>query len=164
MVQTLSIDVLVQAPQWAALAGAEELAERAVAAALARAGLAVHEGAELSVALADDAAVRQLNAQWRGFDKPTNVLSFPAAEPDELADAPHIGDIVLAFETVEREARDDGKTLADHTTHLIVHGVLHLLGFDHETDPEAEAMEALEIAALADLGIADPYADLELET
>lgn len=164
MAETLSIDVLVQSEQWSALTGAERLAERAVAAAVSRADVPVLEGAELSIALSDDAAVRQLNARWRGLDKPTNVLSFPAAEPDELADAPHIGDIVLAFETVEREARDDGKTLADHTAHLIVHGVLHLLGFDHETDADAEAMEALEIAALADLGIADPYADLELET
>ncbi|MGV6875104.1 rRNA maturation RNase YbeY [Pseudochelatococcus sp. B33] len=164
MAETLSIDVLVQSPQWSALTGAERLAERAVAAALSRAGVPVLAGAELSVALADDAAVRQLNAQWRGFDKSTNVLSFPAAGPDELARAPHVGDIVLAFETVEREARDDGKTLADHTTHLIVHGTLHLLGFDHETEAEAEAMEALEIAALADLGVADPYTDLELET
>lgn len=164
MADALSIDVLVQSQHWEALAGAEALAERAVAAALARAGVPVQGGAELSIALADDAAVRRLNAQWRGIDKPTNVLSFPAADPDELADAPHVGDIVLAFETVEREASDDGKTLADHTAHLIVHGTLHLLGFDHETDEEAQAMEALEIAALADLGIADPYADFELET
>lgn len=164
MAEALSIDVLVQSPQWEALAGAGELAERAVAAALARAGVPVQAGAELSVALSDDADVRRLNAQWRGLDKPTNVLSFPAAEPGELARAPHIGDIVLAYETVAREARDDGKTLTDHTAHLIIHGVLHLLGFDHETDVEAEAMETLEIAALADLGIADPYAEFELET
>lgn len=164
MAERLSIDVLVQSQQWAALEGVERLAERATAAALSHAGVALKAGAELSIALADDATVRQLNAQWRGLDKPTNVLSFPAAEPDELSDAPHVGDIVLAFETVAREAREDGKTLADHTTHLIVHGVLHLVGLDHETDAEAEAMEALEIAALADLGVADPYADLELET
>ncbi|MBB3811002.1 rRNA maturation RNase YbeY [Pseudochelatococcus contaminans] len=164
MAQALSVDVLVQSQQWSALEGVESLVERAAAAALARGSVQVLNGAELSVALSDDAAVRQLNAQWRGLDKPTNVLSFPAAEADELADAPHVGDIVLAFETVAREARDDGKTLADHTSHLVIHGLLHLLGFDHETDAEAEAMEAIEIAALSDLGIADPYADLELET
>lgn len=164
MAQALSVDVLVQSQQWSALEGVESLVERAAAAALARGGVQVLNGAELSVALSDDAAVRQLNAQWRGLDKPTNVLSFPAAEADELADAPHVGDIVLAFETVAREARDDGKTLADHTSHLVIHGLLHLLGFDHETDAEADAMEAIEIAALSDLGIADPYADLELET
>ncbi|MFC0217083.1 putative rRNA maturation factor [Pseudochelatococcus lubricantis] len=162
----VSVDVVVQSKAWSVLAPTKErvaaLAQRAVGAALARAGVPLREGAELSVALADDEAVRQLNAQWRGLDKPTNVLSFPAADPDELADAPHIGDIVLAFETVAREAQDDNKTLADHTTHLIIHGTLHLLGFDHETDAEAEEMEALEIAALADLGIADPYADLDL--
>ncbi|MGI6245991.1 MAG: rRNA maturation RNase YbeY [Pseudochelatococcus sp.] len=162
----LSIDVVVQSKAWSALAPTKErvaaLLQRAVGAALARAGVSLREGAELGVALADDETVRQLNGRWRGFDKPTNVLSFPSVEPDELAAAPHIGDIVLAFETVAREAEDDGKTLADHTAHLVVHGTLHLVGFDHETDAEAEEMEALEIAALADLGIADPYADLDL--
>lgn len=160
----LCVDVLVQSDRWAALADVEALALRAVNAALSCADLAVLEGAEISIALADDAIVRNLNREWRGFDKPTNVLSFPAVEPDELDDAPHIGDIILAYETVEREAQNDDKTFADHTTHLIIHGMLHLLGFDHETDEEAQEMEALEISALADLGIADPYADFELET
>lgn len=169
----VTVDVVVQSREWSVLAPTKDLvaalARRAVGAALARAarardGLSLRDGAELSVALSDDASVRQLNSQWRGQDKPTNVLSFPGAEADELADAPHIGDIVLAFETVAREAQDDGKTLADHTAHLIIHGTLHLLGFDHETDDEAGEMEALEIAALADLGIGDPYADFELET
>lgn len=159
----LCVDVLIQSDHWSALADVEALALRAVNAALAQADIEVLQGAEISVALADDAIVRGLNREWRGFDKPTNVLSFPAAEPDELEDAPHIGDIILAYETVEREAQSDGKTFADHTTHLIIHGMLHLLGFDHETDEEAQEMEALEIAALADLGIADPYADFELE-
>lgn len=160
----LSIDVILQSDRWSELADVEELAARAINAALMRADIALVVGAEICVSLADDAAVRVLNAEWRGLDKPTNVLSFPAVEPDELEYAPHIGDIILAYETVEREARDDGKTFADHTTHLIIHEILHLLGFDHETDEEAQEMEALEIAALADLGIADPYADFELET
>lgn len=159
----LTIDVVPENEAWAVLPDVEELAQRAIAAAVQVSGQSLLAGAELCVALSDDVNVRALNLRWRHIDKSTNVLSFPAAEVDELAAAPHIGDIILAFETVEREARDDDKTLADHTAHLIVHGTLHLLGFDHETEEEAEAMEALEILALAGLGIADPYADRELE-
>ena len=114
--------------------------------------------------LTDDAAVRALNAQWRGKDRPTNVLSFPAATPDEIARARAggppllLGDVVLALETCRREAAEQGKPLADHVAHLVVHGVLHLLGHDHEDDAEADRMERLETAILAELGIADPYA------
>ena len=123
---------------------------------------------ELTVILADDAAVRALNAEWRGKDKPTNVLSFPAATPEEIARARAggppllLGDVVLALETCRREAEDEGKPLADHLAHLVVHGVLHLLGHDHATEPEAERMEALEVAVLARLGIADPYGSAQL--
>ena len=119
-----------------------------------------------SILFAEDAEVRALNAEWRGKDKPTNVLSFPMLEREELlalgADGPPelLGDIVLALETCTREAADKGLTLEHHTAHLIVHGLLHLAGYDHETSPEdARAMERLEIKALAQMGIADPYGD-----
>ena len=108
--------------------------------------------------LVDDAQIRVLNAHWRGLDKPTNVLSFPAVAAEKIALAPMLGDIVVAFETMQREAVGEGKTLADHFSHLVTHGFLHLLGFDHEDAAEAERMEALESDILARLGIADPYA------
>jgi probable rRNA maturation factor len=126
------------------------LARRAARAALRDAGRPEAD-TELSLVLADDATVRMLNARWRKQDKPTNVLSFPGGDPVLL------GDVVLAFETVRREAAEQGKTLGDHLSHLVVHGVLHLLGFDHRKRREAEAMETMERRVLAGLGIADPY-------
>jgi probable rRNA maturation factor len=152
------IEVVQSSPLWRALSGAEKLARRAVEASLAASRVRILEGAEVSVQLADDAQVRALNAQWRGLDKPTNVLSFPASKPEKISAAPMIGDIVVAFETAEREAAEEGKTLADHFVHLVVHGFLHLLGFDHQIAAEAERMETLETSILAKLGIADPYA------
>jgi probable rRNA maturation factor len=159
-----SIDILTEAPGWEALAWAEDATRIAVEATLAGSGVLTMDGAEISLLLCDDARIRELNAQWRGLDKPTNVLSFPAADADELEDAPLLGDIAVALETVEREARDEGKDLRAHYTHLIVHGTLHLLGFDHEVEEEAEEMEDMERRILAGLGIADPYADAEPET
>jgi probable rRNA maturation factor len=103
----------------------------------------------------DDAAIRALNAQWRGMDKPTNVLSFPA--PGALASKPLLGDIVVAHETVAREAKEQEKDLRDHVAHMVIHGFLHLIGYDHETRLEAEAMEALEGRVAAALGLPDPY-------
>jgi probable rRNA maturation factor len=153
------IDVIIEADGWAAIQDAEPLALRAAEAALAGSGAAVLAHAELSILLADDAALRDLNQRWRGLDKPTNVLSFPAASADALSSAAHLGDIAIAWETLAREADADGKTKADHLAHLVVHGVLHLVGFDHEADDEAEAMEACERAILAGLGVADPYAE-----
>ncbi|MDP9138778.1 MAG: rRNA maturation RNase YbeY [Pseudomonadota bacterium] len=111
----------------------------------------------LSVVLADDATVRALNRRWRKVDAPTNVLSFPQHRRHQRTDRALIGDVVLAGGLVAREARAQGKTLAGHTSHLIVHGVLHLLGHDHRNDREARQMERLEIKALAVLGIANPY-------
>jgi probable rRNA maturation factor len=153
----VDIDIFVEAGDWPAQAELARLVDRAVAAALAETG--VSGGSELSVVFSDDANIRTLNAQWRGKDKPTNVLSFPAFSfPKGGPLPPMLGDVVLAAETVAREAALEGKPVANHITHLVIHGLLHLLGHDHETDAEAEEMEAIERAALARLAIPDPYA------
>jgi probable rRNA maturation factor len=111
------------------------------------------------VLLADDAALRALNRDWRGKDKPTNVLSFPAPQGGEM-----LGDIALAAETVAAEAQAQGKPFAAHMAHLLAHGFLHLLGYDHEIEAEAEAMEARERAILVSLGLPDPYAEVVVAT
>ncbi len=142
------IEVEIEDPAWsAALPDAERLAVAAAAAALDREGAVV-------VLLTDDGTLCDLNSRFRGKDKPTNVLSFPAPENPER----HLGDIALAYGVCASEADEQGKTLADHLQHLVAHGVLHLTGFDHETDAEAEAMEARERVILASLGVSDPYA------
>jgi probable rRNA maturation factor len=150
MPDALDIDTVVEADGWeAALAEPPEaLAARVIAAA------AVGESAtgQVSVLFADDATLRALNKSWRGKDAATNVLSFPA--PEGLG---AVGDIALALETVLAEARCQGKTADAHTAHLLAHGFLHLIGYDHEEDDEAEAMEGRERVILAGLGIADPY-------
>jgi probable rRNA maturation factor len=108
---------------------------------------------EITVLLTDDATVCDLNARFRGKDKPTNVLSFPAPK----SAAPHLGDIALAYDVCAAEAAAQGKSLAHHLQHLVVHGALHLLGYDHEADAQAEVMEDMERRILARLGVADPY-------
>jgi probable rRNA maturation factor len=141
-------------------AEAAALAEAAARLALRRAEAPA--AAVVDIALADDAKQRELNRIWRGKDAPTNVLAFPAADPAMALPrgAPLLlGDVVLAFETVRREAVEQDKPFADHLRHLVVHGVLHLLGFDHETAADAAAMEAREIAILAELGVPNPYRD-----
>ena len=148
------IDVAVEAGEWTAK-DEEAVVCRAIKMA---AGMSDHDvaGAELSVMLTDDSAIQAINAQWRHKDMPTNVLSFPAPAP--MPGAPRLlGDIVIAHETTQREAEAEGKPFADHLGHLAVHGFLHLLGYDHESDDEAEAMERLERDILARLGIPDPY-------
>lgn len=142
------------------------LADRALTAAQAVEPLLAHPRLTASMLFTSDAEVHTLNREWRGKDKPTNVLSFPMLERDALADlAPDgppemLGDLALAHETCAREAAQKGVPIAHHAAHLIVHGLLHLAGHDHVgSDEEAEAMEALEIAALAKMGIANPYAD-----
>jgi probable rRNA maturation factor len=159
------IALRAQSRQWRALGDLPALRARvaqAIEAALAVAPVQPMAGAELSLLLTDDRRIRIVNRDWRGFDKATNVLSFPAAPADKIAASPVLGDIVIAFETVASEAEAEGKAPADHFSHLVIHGLLHLLGEDHETDAEAQRMEALEVAALARLGIADPYADGDL--
>jgi probable rRNA maturation factor len=143
------IEIEVEAEAWTgALPDAEAVVETA-----AKAALGTVEG-DVVVLLTDDAAVRDLNGRFRDKDKPTNVLSFPAPE----SAAPHLGDIVLAYGVCAAEAEAQGKTLSNHLSHLVVHGVLHLLGRDHEDDAEAEEMEAEEREILAQIGVADPYA------
>jgi probable rRNA maturation factor len=148
-----STDVQTQSPLWATEPAAAETVRAAVDAAAA---LVPAEG-EVSVLLTDDAALRDLNRTWRGLDQPTNVLSFPAAKPVNKPGGAELGDIAIAYETLAREAAADGKPFLHHLAHLAVHGFLHLLGYDHQTDSQADAMEGLERAALARLDIADPY-------
>ena len=157
------IEFVETEPRWRRALPARRLAREAVAAAAAEAGVTLVRGAEMTVHLVDDAAVRQLNQRWRGKDAPTNVLSFPAASGARISVARLLGDVFVALPTLEREAAAEDKPLADHFRHLVLHGFLHLLGFDHETTAEAEAMEALEIRALARLGVRNPYAGAELQ-
>ena len=163
----LSLELDIEAdwpcpPDWDALAARAAEAAAFVAPELANPRLSA------SLVFTDDAEIHDLNSQWRGKDKPTNVLSFPMLERADLlalpADGPPVllGDIVLALETCAREAAEKGVPLTDHAAHLIVHGLLHLAGHDHETSAEdATAMEALETKALARMGIADPYAQAQ---
>jgi probable rRNA maturation factor len=161
-VSGLEIDILREAGDWDS--AADEIVRRAAehAYVVARGG----EAAELCIVLADDALVATLNKTYRGKEGPTNVLSFPAAEmpgatgPEPLlsGETPLLGDVVLAQETIAREAEQQQKSFTSHLSHLVVHGVLHLLGHDHLDDLEAEEMEAMERDILEDLGIADPYA------
>ena len=149
----ITVAVEIEAPAWPqAVADVEALVRDAATGAARSDG--VEGDGDYVVLLTDDAAIAALNSDFRGKAGATNVLSFPAAP----SAAPHRGDIALAFETCAAEARAQGKTLGAHLQHLTVHGVLHLLGFDHMQDDEAQAMEARERTVLAGLGVADPYA------
>jgi probable rRNA maturation factor len=158
------VAVTVEAGAWrAGIASIEAMATDVVRAAVAgakAAGAVVGAAAEVSVLFSDDAAVQRLNGAYRGRAEPTNVLSFPGEESEAAeGEAPRLlGDIVLAYETCAHEASAGGIPLADHARHLLVHGVLHLLGYDHQQDAAAERMERLETAILGDLGVPDPYA------
>ena len=157
-------EILVVADCWQTEPGAETAIRRAIEAAAKIADADVGD-AELAVMLTDDSGIRTLNNSWRGIDKPTNVLSFPALQPTGAVgpdDAPRmLGDIAIAFETTRKEADDEQKPFDHHLSHLAVHGFLHLIGYDHENDGDADAMEGLETEVLAQLGIPDPYADRE---
>ena len=152
----ITAEVVTEADGWARHADIETLVAVATAAIGRHPGVVDRVGrtSTACVVLADDACVRDLNREWRKQDKATNVLSFPSAGP---ARAETLGDIVLALETLEREAAEAALPFAHHLQHLVVHGLLHLLGFDHETDAQAREMEAIEIEVLAGLGVASPY-------
>lgn len=155
-----TIEVAIECPDWhSAVTDPSGIVRRAAEAALHEPALAATEPCEVSVLLADDARLHELNRTFRNQDKPTNVLSFPAGD-DGMGGGDHVflGDIAVALETVTREAAGEGKTIEAHLAHMIVHGTLHLLGLDHETAAEAVQMEAMEARILAGLGIADPYA------
>ncbi|MEP0068432.1 rRNA maturation RNase YbeY [Pyruvatibacter sp.] len=159
----LQIDILRQNGDWDTLDDVEDLIRAAVRAALRPSvDNAADQVIEVSILLENDAALRALNKQWRNKDKPTNVLSFPAPPlPDAMLAMQterHLGDMALSFDTLAAEARTENKTLSDHLQHLVVHGMLHLQGHDHQTPDEADEMEDLERRILADLGIGDPYA------
>ena len=151
------IDIMVDSKRWKEPAKAKAVVRRAVAQAAAATRSTTR--AELAIVLTDDSAIRALNRDWRGIDKATNVLSFPAkdAGPRQDDPQPHLGDIVLAFETIEREAKSEHKPLTHHLAHLAVHGFLHLLGYDHQRDKDALEMEQVERDILRQLKIPDPY-------
>ncbi len=162
----MTVDILIEDDRWAE-AGLEALAARAVDAALTGAGLDPEDW-EISLLACDDARIAALNADFRGKPQPTNVLSWPSEDraPDSPGEAPEapetggdpeLGDIAIAFETCRREADEADKPFENHVIHLIVHGTLHLLGYDHETDQDAALMEKLEVGILAELGLPDPY-------
>ena len=158
------IDVIVRSVRWRKRPSAKTIVKRAV---LAAAEAVSTPRTELAIVLSDDSAIRALNRDWRGKDAPTNVLSFPAAKPGTRSGtrpgkarspSPYIGDIVIAYQTVAREAAAEGKPFSHHLAHLAVHGFLHLLGYDHESDRDAHQMERLERRILKRLAVPDPYA------
>lgn len=155
--RALVVEIVTQSKLWRRETGARAEIRRAIAAARASFDRDSRPAGSVVVALTDDAGIHVLNRQRRGRDAPTNVLSFPAPPGFGDPDTPNLGDIVIAYETVVREAEEEGKPFAHHLAHLSVHGFLHLIGFDHENGAEAERMEGRERAALARLGIPDPY-------
>ena len=149
---SVTVEIEIASAGW----DAELKSAACVRGALTAAAKRVPGEGDVSVLLTGDAAVRELNRAWRGIDRPTNVLSFPAAK-QAAGLPPLLGDIAIAYETVAREAAEEGKSFLHHLAHLAVHGYLHLMGYDHQTDSEAEAMEALERDILRSLRIPDPY-------
>jgi probable rRNA maturation factor len=153
----VDIDVNLAAPAWRRVADLENLAKACVRQSLAASGAALASNCEVSVTFCDDETIRVLNAEWRGKDQATNVLSFPT--PGAIDRKPLLGDVIIAYETVTREAEEQGKTLRAHAAHMVAHGFLHLIGYDHETPADAERMEALERKIASALGFPDPYAE-----
>ena len=152
----LDVEIVRQSEAWDRAKIEDDLLTQAAKAAFVGAAPRLEQNREVAILLTGDAEMQALNRQWRGKDTPTNVLSFPSGEDDG-----HLGDVVLAFETVQREAQQQDISIADHAAHLVVHGMLHLLGYDHEQEDEAVKMETLETKILSTLGIADPYGDSE---
>ncbi len=157
----LKIAISTESPAWSIVPEPERLAERACCAAMVAAGAADRK-CEVSILLSDNDEVAKLNQIWRGKTGPTNVLSFPALSPAGLPEDAIVplGDIMLAFGQVRQEAEVQGKSLQAHYCHLVIHGLLHLLGYDHEDDCAAERMEAIEIAALKTIGLSNPYKEI----
>jgi probable rRNA maturation factor len=156
----LEIDIQTASPLWAAQPRAEET----VRAALVAAASAQRVEGEVSMLLTDDAAIRTLNRSWRQIDKPTNVLSFPAAkDATKHGDGAFVGDLVVAYETLARECADEDRDFLHHLAHLTVHGFLHLIGYDHQTDAQAEEMEGLESRIMQSMNMTDPYLARDLE-
>ena len=149
-----SITIQVQSPLWEAEPAAEQTVRDAIAAAAATLSTADNE---VSILLTDDKAIRLLNRKWRGIDKPTNVLSFPAATTKASVRLPLFGDIVIAYETLKRECDDEGRIFLHHLAHLTVHGFLHLIGYDHQVEAQAEEMEGLESKIMMRMQMPDPH-------
>lgn len=157
----VTADIVIESELWTAEPRAEATVDGAVAAAaeflagLRSTRLPSTRGGEVSILLSDDSAVRDINRQWRDLDKPTNVLSFPAA--DTPATKGHLGDIVIAYETLRRECEAEDRLFLHHLAHLTVHGFLHLIGYDHETDAQADEMESLESRIMTAMNLPDPW-------
>ena len=152
----VQIDVIVRSARWRKRPTAKTIVKKAI---LAAAGAVSTPRAELAIVLSDDSTIRTLNRDWRGKNAPTNVLSFPAATMGKArAASPYIGDVIIAYQTVAREAAAEGKSFNHHLAHLAVHGFLHLLGYDHENDRDAQKMERLERKILKSMAVPDPYA------
>ena len=150
----LSIDIQIASKLW----NSQPLAEQAVRNAIAAAATSLSTtGGEVSVVLTDDGAIRTLNRDWRGIDKQTNVLSFPAPKSKTSGGTLMLGDIVIAYETLAQECADEGRFFLHHLSHLTVHGFLHLIGYDHQNDADADEMEGLESKIMASLKMPDPY-------
>lgn len=157
------IDVMVEAGDWDSEDVLEAIAEKAIAASFQISNLETIPNTEVSLVFTDDAHIQELNKTWRAKDKPTNVLSFPGDDSEEPPFGPMLGDIIIAKQTVSREADELGIPFENHLIHLIVHGTLHLFGYDHQIEEEAEEMEDEERKILASLQIPDPYKDAPLQ-
>ncbi|HPD82459.1 MAG: rRNA maturation RNase YbeY [Alphaproteobacteria bacterium] len=161
------IDVSIQDPEWEKIRDIESIVRTAAAKTLMSAIIpkfAFGRALEISMVLANDDLVQVLNREYRNKDKPTNVLTFASLDSEDfeeelMVDPLNLGDVILSYQTIERECKEQGKFVLDHMRHLIVHGVLHLLGYDHQTDDEATDMETLEIRILEQLGVQNPYTD-----
>lgn len=152
------LDVNVEAGDWHDIDRFTSLSRKAVDSTCALAELKMHPETEMGILLTDDANIKLLNQEHRGKASPTNVLSFPICDADTQTKGPLLGDVVLAFETLEAEAQTQKKSLDEHFSHLIIHGILHLFGYDHQIEDDANEMEALEISVMRHLGYPDPYA------
>lgn len=153
MMTAPSIDIDVQSPLW----NSQPAAKQTVRAAITAAATLSTDRGEVSIVLTDDKAIRLLNKEWRGIDEPTNVLSFPAAKSKTSGAARMLGDIVIAYETLARECDDEDRVFLHHLAHLTVHGFLHLIGYDHQTDRQADEMEGLESKIMSAMNMPDPY-------